>query len=121
MTRDLSVLFQIGLLLSGCAPSSPIAARIYVLSLRYSNDQRAQKQEQAHIWQNITDLTTSVIGNLTLEFRIGYFGQCARTDSTWRCVGDDSNTFGTVEPKDPLGVAEMANRYQNEVLFPGLV
>jgi hypothetical protein len=94
---------------------------IYVLELAYSNGTTPAGNTQANA--NISSMLSTAKSDARLQIRTGYFGYCVRSAGvSWLCSSDAAGLleqFGAEQ--DPLNIIWTVTRFQDEVLFTGLM
>jgi len=85
---------------AGCSASRPLIRDIYLLDLKYTNSSTAEG----------------------FNLRVGYFGLCLKRfgDSTWTC-NPHGGELGIPGLEDPLDIVGTAQRFKDQVVFPGLL
>ncbi|KAF2093733.1 hypothetical protein NA57DRAFT_16036, partial [Rhizodiscina lignyota] len=108
------------LLLSGCSSSSAFGRNVYVSSFKYARG--SNDGSPFGVWENITSLVSSAAATAHFEVRANYFSICASSGAEWTCASTFKRLSRNVlDPDaDPLGLAQIASRYREDVLFPGL-
>ena len=89
-----------GLLVTGCSDDRAVTRDIYLLAMLSTN-------------------TTMTEG---FQIRVGYFGICVQKSGSdeWNCnKGTTSSQFSGIE--DPLQLLSVAQKFRDEVVFPGLM
>ena len=94
---------------------------IHVLQLAYSNGTIPSGNTQANT--NLSSVLQGFKGISRLQTRTGYFGYCVRSAGvSWLCSGDASALLDQFGPaQDPLNIIWAATRFQDDVLFSGLM
>jgi hypothetical protein len=109
-----SLLISPGLLLAGCTSSNSLTRLIYVASWTY------QPIAQANSPSGV--LNSTALTGVNLHVRVGYFGICAQSTGKFFCSSSIS-TLQLVQElrEDPLSILSIADRYRNDVIYPGLL
>jgi hypothetical protein len=92
-----------------------------VLALSYQNSSASTTATATTVWENVTTLVSDATHDLNLEVRSSYFGICASQNGRPFICQDTAKSLAASRFDDPLGLIEMAGRYQSDVLFPGLL
>lgn len=94
---------------------------IFVLALLYSDSPIPKSNAQANA--NLSSILHEVRGTSQLEVRVGYFGYCVRRPNIgWICSSDGQALLEQFGPdQDPLNLLWIANRFQSDTVFTGLM
>lgn len=108
------------LLLAGCSSSSPLIPGIYLISLYYQG--YTPTYDPAQVDPGVTAAIANIVGQATLEVRVGYFGICVDADGSFLCANNATALAEQVSiDQDPLNLIWVAETFKNEIVFPYLM
>ena len=111
----------LALLLAGCSSSSPVIPNIFLISLYYGSYPPVYDPSQVD--PGVTKAIANVVGQATLEVRVGYFGICVNPDGgSFLCSNNASSLAGQVSvDQDPLNLIWVASTFKDSIVFPYLM
>ncbi|KAI9755554.1 MAG: hypothetical protein M1815_004868 [Lichina confinis] len=108
-------------LLAGCSSSSPLIPNIFLISLYYEN--YPPIYDPAQVNPGVTRAIENLVGQASLEARVGYFGICINPDGgAWLCSNNASSLAAQVSiDQDPLNLIWVASTFKDSIVFPYLI
>ncbi|KAK9459963.1 Ca2+ regulator and membrane fusion protein Fig1-domain-containing protein [Lipomyces oligophaga] len=121
-----SIVFN-SLLLAGCsAQSSNVLKNIYLLRIGYNDGVVYSSSDASIVNSDISLALASLVGDSSMQIRIGYFGICmtesTSSSSSWTC---SSNATYLAElltsDEDSLNLMHLASSFRHAIVFPYLL
>lgn len=117
----LTALSYLALLLAGCSSSSPLIPDIFLLSLYYQS--YTPVPDTAQVDYNVHSAIENIVGDASLQARVGYFGICINPDGgSWLCSNNATALAKEVSiDQDPLNLIWLAAQFKDMIVFPYLM
>jgi hypothetical protein len=111
----------IALLLAGCSSSSPGIPGIYLISLYYQ--QYPPVFSPTQVQPQISTAIANIVGDASLNVRVGYFGICISMDGGNYLCNQNSTSLADIvsTDQDPLNLIWVASTFKTAIVFPYLI
>jgi hypothetical protein len=109
------------LLLAGCSSSSPGIPGIYLISLYYQ--QYPPVFSPTQVQPGVTTAIANIVGDASLNVRVGYFGICIQMDGGNFLCNENSTALADIvsSDQDPLNLIWVASTFKTAIVFPYLI
>ncbi|KAF2760815.1 membrane fusion mating protein FIG1 [Pseudovirgaria hyperparasitica] len=116
-----NAIILLSLLLAGCSSTSPLIPGIFLISLYYEN--YAPTYDPAQVDPGVTSAIANIVGQASMEVRVGYFGLCVNPDGgSWLCTSNATSLAQQVSvDQDPLNLIWVASTFKDSIVFPYLL
>ncbi|KAK9448593.1 Ca2+ regulator and membrane fusion protein Fig1-domain-containing protein [Limtongia smithiae] len=110
-------------LLAGCSSSTSIIPNVYLMHMGYNDGTVYQVSGSTVVNSDISVTLGTIVGDSSLEIRIGYFALCINQDvGSWLCSQNASSLAASLDTtQDPLNLLHVADAFKEKIVFPYLL